>query len=69
MRAVSRMTVVTRNTINKLLIDLGAACSKHQDKAFRNLSCKRIQCDEGIKVRRVFHVLWLDRDFTLYKHG
>ena len=30
----------------KLLADLGAACSEYQDKAFRNLSCKRIQCDE-----------------------
>ena len=46
MRAVSRMTGVSRNTINKLLIDLGAACSEFQDKAFRNLKCKRIQCDE-----------------------
>lgn len=46
MRAVSRMTRVARNTINKLLVDLGKACSEYHDKAFRNLSCKRIQCDE-----------------------
>ena len=46
MRAVSRMTGVARNTINTLLVDLGTACSEYQDKAFRNLSCKRIQCDE-----------------------
>jgi IS1 family transposase len=46
MRAVSRMTGIARNTINKLLVDLGEACSMYQDKAFRNLSCKRIQCDE-----------------------
>jgi IS1 family transposase len=46
MRAVSRMTNVARNTINKLLVDLGQACSAYQDKVFRNLSCKRIQCDE-----------------------
>lgn len=46
MRAVSRMTGVARNTINKLLVDLGAACSEYQDKVFRNLPCKRIQCDE-----------------------
>jgi IS1 family transposase len=46
MRAVSRMTGVARNTINKLLVDLGAACSAYQDKALRNLACKRIQCDE-----------------------
>jgi len=46
MRAVSRMTGVSRNTIDKLLCDLGAACSEYQDKAFVNLPCKRIQCDE-----------------------
>jgi IS1 family transposase len=28
------------------LPDLGKACSEYQDKAFRNLTCKRIQCDE-----------------------
>lgn len=46
MRAVSRMTGISRNTINKLLVDLGLACSQYQDKAFRDLRCKRIQCDE-----------------------
>jgi IS1 family transposase len=46
MRAVSRMTGIARNTINKLLVDLGRACSDYQDKAFRNLKSKRIQCDE-----------------------
>lgn len=46
MRAVSRMTGVARNTIDKLLCELGAACSEYQDKVFVNLPCKRIQCDE-----------------------
>jgi IS1 family transposase len=46
MRAVSRMVDVSRNTINKLLVELGAACSAYQDKVFRNLNCKRVQCDE-----------------------
>jgi IS1 family transposase len=45
-RSISRMTGVSRNTINKLLIDLGRACSAYQDKTFRNLKCKNIQCDE-----------------------
>ena len=26
--------------------DVGKACTEHQDKAFRNLKCRRIQCDE-----------------------
>lgn len=44
-RSIVRMTSVAKNTIVKLLIDIGAACSTYQDKALRNLICKRIQCD------------------------
>lgn len=46
MRAIARMSDVSRNTVNKLLCDLGRACSEYQDKAFRNLKSRRIQCDE-----------------------
>lgn len=46
MRSISRMTGASRNTIDKLLRDLGRACSDYQDKAFVNLKSKRIQCDE-----------------------
>ena len=46
MRAISRMTGVARNTINKLLIDLGVVCAEYQDKTFRNLKLSKIQCDE-----------------------
>ena len=45
-RATVRMTGVAKNTVTKLLADVGEACSAYQDKAFRNLSCQRIQCDE-----------------------
>lgn len=45
-RATVRMTGVAKNTIVKLLGDLGMACAEYQDKAFRNLKCERIQCDE-----------------------
>src|ERR1700736_2156760 len=45
-RATSRMTDVARNTILKLLLDLGAACSEYLNKTLVNLNCKRIQCDE-----------------------
>jgi IS1 family transposase len=45
-RSVSRMTDVSRNTILKLLEDIGNACAIYQDKVFRNLKCKRIECDE-----------------------
>jgi transposase len=46
MLAVSRMTGVAKNTVSKLLADIGEACAAYQDKVFRNLKCKRIQCDE-----------------------
>ncbi len=40
------MTGAAKNTVVKLLKDVGAACSEYQDKAFRNLKCRRLQCDE-----------------------
>lgn len=45
-RATCRMTGVAKGTILKLLADVGRACADYQDKALRNLACKRIQCDE-----------------------
>jgi IS1 family transposase len=45
-RATSRMTGIARNTVDKLLRDLGRASAIYQDQTFRNLSCKRLQCDE-----------------------
>jgi IS1 family transposase len=44
--ATTRMTGTHRGAIQKLLVDLGAACSAYQDKVFRNLKLTRIQCDE-----------------------
>ncbi len=41
-----RMTGVTKQTILRLIADLGTACAKYQDEKLRNLSCKRIQADE-----------------------
>ena len=45
-RATCHMTGVAKDTLLKLLVDLGAACTAHQDTAFRNLKLRRIQCDE-----------------------
>jgi IS1 family transposase len=45
-RATVRMTGVAKNTVAKLLVELGAACADYLDKALVNLPCKRIQCDE-----------------------
>lgn len=46
LRAASRMADCSINTVYKLLEDLGAACAEYQDKALRDLPCRRIQCDE-----------------------
>ena len=45
-RAIVRMTGVSKNTVAKLIEDAGQAFSDYQDKAFRNLTCKRLQVDE-----------------------
>lgn len=45
-RATVRMTGVAKNTIVKLLVDLGDACAKYQDSAIRNINAKRVQADE-----------------------
>jgi IS1 family transposase len=45
-RATVRMTGVAKNTIAKLLVELGEVCSDYLDKAIVNLKSKRIQCDE-----------------------
>jgi len=46
MRATARLVDCSFNTVAKLLIEVGRACTKFQDKALRNLPCKRLQVDE-----------------------
>lgn len=46
MRATSRMADCSINTVTKLLIDVGTACSQYQHETLVNLPCKHIQCDE-----------------------
>lgn len=45
-RATVRITGVAKNTVTKLLVQAGAICSEYQDRELRDLSCRRIQCDE-----------------------
>lgn len=45
-RATVRMTGVAKNTISKLLVDLGEACAVYQDQALRDLPCKVVEADE-----------------------
>jgi IS1 family transposase len=46
LRSTSRMTDVAINTVVKLAVSAGAACSEYQDRVMRNLNCQRIQVDE-----------------------
>lgn len=45
-RAVTRLTGASKNTVTKLLVDAGRACAAYQDRVLRNLPCKRVQVDE-----------------------
>jgi IS1 family transposase len=45
-RSTVRLTGVAKNTVTKLLVELGAACAEYQDKALHNLNSKRVQVDE-----------------------
>lgn len=46
MRAISRISDVSINTVTKLLIDTGKVCMKFHDENVKGLRSKRIQCDE-----------------------
>lgn len=45
-RAVTRLTGASKNTVTKLLIDAGKACMTYHDAHVRNVKAKRIQVDE-----------------------
>lgn len=45
-RSTSRITGASKNTITKLLVEVGKACSDYQNEYLQDLNCKRIECDE-----------------------
>lgn len=45
-RATVRMTGVAKNTVSKLLVELGHACEAYQDSHLRDLPCTKLQVDE-----------------------
>lgn len=45
-RSTVRLTGVAKNTVTKLLLELGAAAAEYQDQTIKNLNSKRIQVDE-----------------------
>ena len=46
MRAASRIAKVSINTVTKLMIEAGEACAAYHDKAVRNVTASKVQCDE-----------------------
>lgn len=57
-RATARLTGTSKNTVLKLLVDLGELCSIYQSHVLRNLPTTRVECDEiwsfvGAKQRQV----------------
>jgi IS1 family transposase len=45
-RATARMTGVSKDTVVKLQVEAGYASAEYMDKTLRNLTCKRVECDE-----------------------
>jgi IS1 family transposase len=45
-RATVRMTGAAKNTVVKLLVELGEACSRYQSEILRDLYCEHVQADE-----------------------
>ena len=45
-RSTVRITGAAKNTVAKLLVELGHSCWEYQNQALRGLTSKRVQCDE-----------------------
>jgi hypothetical protein len=45
-RAITRMTGASKNTVAKMLGDFGGACIRYHDAHVRNVRVRRLQCDE-----------------------
>jgi IS1 family transposase len=45
-RAITRLTGVSKTTVSKLVVDAGQAAAWYQDRVFQSLTCKRLQVDE-----------------------
>lgn len=45
-RAITRLTGASKNTVAKLLVDAGKACAAYHDEHVRNVKASRVQVDE-----------------------
>jgi IS1 family transposase len=46
LRAIGRMTRTDKDTVTRVLVEVGEFCSMYQDFVLTNLPCKRIEADE-----------------------
>ena len=46
MRSINRTLGISRNTVNKLLVEAGAACAAFHDQYVRGVGAHRVECDE-----------------------
>ena len=46
MRAITRLTGASKNTVAKLLAEVGRACAEYHDEHVRGVKAKRVQVDE-----------------------
>ena len=46
MRAASRVSKVSINTVTKLMVEAGEACATYHDQAVRDVEARKVQCDE-----------------------
>jgi IS1 family transposase len=65
-RSVCRMLGREKRTVTRLLVEVGAACYRYQDRTLRNLKCNRLECDEiwsfvGCKQKHVTKAMAEDR--------
>ena len=57
-RATVRLTGAAKNTVTRLLVEVGGRCQEFHDKHVRHVSARRVQCDEiwsfvGAKAKNV----------------
>lgn len=45
-RATARMVGVSKDTVAKLQLEIGAACARYQSETLKRLPCRRVQVDE-----------------------
>lgn len=45
-RSTERMTDTHRDTVMRLMVEVGTGCAAIMDEQMRELTCRRLQCDE-----------------------